>query len=71
MQENKDELYSQLKQKINKGVLPAHAQFWKINEINAAAIHDHSKTYNSRIEPDLLYKPLSTFFSLRLNRNEK
>lgn len=52
------------------GELPAHASTWQINQYNKISSPGISTRLNSIVKPDLLSKPVSTFFKIRTRNNE-
>lgn len=68
--QNKKDIEAILISKLDNGDLPAHAHFWDVKEFSKDQKVEWSELYNSHIQPDLCYKPISTFFALRNNNNE-
>ena len=57
--------------KDNLEVLPVHARFWSVNHISSNAERTSKNAHNGVIRPDLMHKPVSTFFELKANAHGK
>jgi len=58
--------------KDNLEALPIHARFWSVNNTKAnQTIRIPKNAHNGLIRPDLMHKPVSTFFELKANADEK
>ncbi len=56
---------------INRSSLPIHSNFWEVAPINSSPnSYNISHLNNGIVRPDLMYKPLSTFFKLSDNANK-
>jgi hypothetical protein len=52
--------------------LPLHANFWTVHPVRKPALkRSYINNDNGSPQPDLMYKPISTFFKLSINGKSK
>lgn len=52
----------------NASSLPLHAKFWTVHPIRKPGLkRSYTNNDNGSPHPDLMYKPISTFFKLSIN----
>ncbi len=66
---DKDTIENYIKDHLE--VLPIHAQFWSVSPTRVSTERISKNAHNGVIKPNLMYKPVSTFFELKANADKK